>query len=106
MTKLKSSKIVTVVSVLRVTIVIVILVLVTVVTIAVLTVVIVTYFSKNNLTPPKPMRFLKAAFHDLAMFLDALPSLVLMIVNDLLINQLEIVSSLLPRFSSLRLRFD
>ena len=26
------------------------------------------YFSKNNLTPPKPMRFLRAAFRDLAMF--------------------------------------
>ena len=25
-------------------------------------------FSKNNLTPPKPMRFLRAAFRDLAMF--------------------------------------
>ena len=38
-------------------------------TIAVVTVVIVTYFSKNNLTPRKPMRFLRAAFRDLAMFL-------------------------------------
>ena len=37
-------------------------------TIAVVTVVIVTYFSKNNLTPQKPMRFLRAAFRDLAMF--------------------------------------
>ena len=38
-------------------------------TIAVVTVVIVTYFSKNNLTPRQPMRFLRAAFRDLAMFL-------------------------------------
>ena len=37
-------------------------------TIAVVTVVVVTFFSKNNLTPPKPMRFLRAAFRDLAMF--------------------------------------
>ena len=44
-------------------------VIVTVVTEAVVTVVIVTYFSKNNLTPPKPMRFLRAAFRDLAMFI-------------------------------------
>ena len=38
-------------------------------TIAVVTVVVVTFFSKNYLTPPKPMRFLRAAFRDLAMFL-------------------------------------
>ena len=37
-------------------------------TIAVVTVVVVTFFSKNNLTPPKPMRFLRAAFCNLAMF--------------------------------------
>ena len=37
-------------------------------TIAVVTVVVVTFFSKNNLTPPKPMRFLRAAFRDIAMF--------------------------------------
>ena len=37
-------------------------------TIAVVTVVVVTFFSKNNLTPPKSMRFLRAAFRDLAMF--------------------------------------
>ena len=37
-------------------------------TIAVVTVVVVTFFSKDNLTPPKPMRFLRAAFRDLAMF--------------------------------------
>ena len=43
------------------------LVIVTVVTVAVVTVVIVTYFSKNNLTPRKPMRFLRAAFRNLAM---------------------------------------
>ena len=58
----------TVVSVLTVTVVIVTVVRVTLVTIAVVKVVIVTYFSKNNLTPPKPMRFLRAAFCDLAMF--------------------------------------
>ena len=40
---------------------------------AVVMVVIVTYFSKNNLTPSKPMRFLRAAFRDLAMFLFSLP---------------------------------
>ena len=37
-------------------------------TIAVVTEVVVTFFSKNNLTLPKPMRFLRAAFCDLAMF--------------------------------------
>ena len=41
----------------------------TLVTIAVVMVVIVTYFSKNNLTPQKRMRFLRAAFRDLAMFI-------------------------------------
>ena len=50
------------------TIVIVTVVCVRLLTIAVVTVVIVTYFSKNNLTPRKPMRFLRAAFRDLAMF--------------------------------------
>ena len=40
----------------------------TIVTIAVVTVVVVTFFSKKNFTPPKPMRFLRAAFRDLAMF--------------------------------------
>ena len=61
--------IVTVVSVLTVTVVRVTVVRVTLVTIAVVTVVVVTFFSKNNLTPPKPMRFLGAAFCDLAIFL-------------------------------------
>ena len=37
-------------------------------TIAVVTVVVVTFFSKKNFTPPKQMRFLRAAFRDLAMF--------------------------------------
>ena len=37
-------------------------------TIAVVTVVVVTFFSKKNFTPPKPMRFLRAAFRDLVMF--------------------------------------
>ena len=35
---------------------------------ALVTVVVVTFFSKNNLTPPQLMRFLRAAFRDLAMF--------------------------------------
>ena len=39
-------------------------------TIAVVTVVVVTFYSKNNLTPPKLMRFLRAAFRDLAIFLN------------------------------------
>ena len=60
--------VVTVVSVLTVTVVIVTVVRVTLVTIAVVMVVVVTFFSKDNLTPPKPMRFLRAAFRDLAMF--------------------------------------
>ena len=60
--------IVTVVSVLTVTVVRVTVVCVTLVKIGVVTVVVVTFFSKNNLTPPKPMRFLRAAFRDLAMF--------------------------------------
>ena len=47
---------------------IVTVVIVAVVTVAVVTNVIVVYFSKNNLTPGKPMRFLRAAFRDLAMF--------------------------------------
>ena len=36
--------------------------------VTVVTVVVVTFFSKNNLTPPKLMRFLRAAFRDLAIF--------------------------------------
>ena len=52
-----------------VTVVIVTVERVTLVTIAVVTVLVVTFFfSKNNFTPPKLMRFLRAAFHDLAMF--------------------------------------
>ena len=42
-------------------------------TVAEVTVVEGTFFSKNNLTPPKPMRFLRAAFRDLAMFQEGLP---------------------------------
>ena len=64
---------VTVVSVLKVTIVIVTVVRMTLVTIVVVTVVIKPYFRKNNLTPQKPMRFLRAAFRDLAMFSDGFP---------------------------------
>ena len=60
--------IVTVVLVIKVTIAIVTAVWVPLVTITVVMVLIVTYFSKNNLTPQKPMRFLRAAFRDLAMF--------------------------------------
>ena len=60
---------VVIVTVVTVTVIIfVTLVIVTVATVAVGTVVIVTYFSKNNLTPRQPMRFLRAAFRDLAMF--------------------------------------
>ena len=65
--------IVTVVSVLTVTVVIVTVVRVILVTIAVVTVAVVTFFSKKNFTPPKPMRFLRAAFRDLAMFFKAFP---------------------------------
>ena len=65
---------VTVVSVLKVTIVIVTVVRMTLVTIVVVTVVIMPYFRKNNLTPQKPMRFLRAAFCDLAMFFFGLES--------------------------------
>ena len=36
----------------------------TVVIVTVVTVVVVTFFSKKNFTPPKPMRFLRAAFRD------------------------------------------
>ena len=43
-------------------------VIVTVVKVAVVTLVIVTYFSKNNLTPRQPMRILRAAVRDIAMF--------------------------------------
>ena len=59
---------VVIVTVVRVTVVIIIEVTVVIVTLVVVTVVIVTYYSKNNLTPRKPMRFLRAAFCNLAMF--------------------------------------
>ena len=52
-------------------------------TIAVVTVVVVTFFSKNNLTPPKPMRFLRAAFRDLAMFFILPPLFTTLIIHKM-----------------------